>query len=146
MALIKCPECGAEISSTAAACVKCGAPVSKAPKTTKGKGCFAAGCLTVFAGAIVLGAIGSMSNKQSTSSTDSTQTSLQGIKEACDPKTNAAQRAAAQSMIQLLGYDCAKLDTMCPYVFSDGYTVYCNDLRYKFELENHGGKWLVKAD
>ena len=49
-------------------------------------------------------------------------------------------------MIQFYGYDCTIIDTMCPFMMSEGYTVYCNNMRYKFELENHGGKWSVKAD
>lgn len=40
MALIKCRECGTEISDKAAACVKCGAPVTKPP--TKATGAVAA--------------------------------------------------------------------------------------------------------
>ncbi|WP_248324887.1 zinc-ribbon domain-containing protein [Caballeronia sp. Sq4a] len=35
MALVKCGECGAEISDKAAACVKCGAPVETADHETK---------------------------------------------------------------------------------------------------------------
>jgi hypothetical protein len=31
MALIKCPECGAEVSSAAAACPKCGHPLRASP-------------------------------------------------------------------------------------------------------------------
>ena len=31
MALVTCPDCGAEISDKAAACIKCGAPVAVAP-------------------------------------------------------------------------------------------------------------------
>lgn len=33
MAMIKCAECGAEVSDKAQACVKCGNPVASAPKT-----------------------------------------------------------------------------------------------------------------
>ena len=35
MALIKCRECGTEISDKAASCVKCGAPVKKKSKTAE---------------------------------------------------------------------------------------------------------------
>ena len=31
MALIKCPECGKEVSDKAAACIHCGYPINKAP-------------------------------------------------------------------------------------------------------------------
>jgi hypothetical protein len=33
MALINCPECGAEISDKAPQCVKCGTPIAAAPKS-----------------------------------------------------------------------------------------------------------------
>jgi hypothetical protein len=40
MALIKCKECGTEISDKAAACVKCGAPIAKEVEAAKAKfGC-----------------------------------------------------------------------------------------------------------
>jgi hypothetical protein len=55
------------------------------------------------------------------------------------------QRQAASRMIRARGYDCAAVDAMCPYVFSEGFTVYCNHHRYVFELENHGGRWSVTA-
>ena len=48
-------------------------------------------------------------------------------------------------MIQAQGYDCKTVDAMCPYTFSEGFTVYCNNLRYVFEIENHGGKWSVSV-
>jgi len=47
MALIKCKECGTDVSDRATTCVKCGAPI-KAPKAKARSGC----------GVIVLGAIG----------------------------------------------------------------------------------------
>jgi hypothetical protein len=33
MALIKCPECGAEMSDKAPQCVKCGTPIAAVPKS-----------------------------------------------------------------------------------------------------------------
>ena len=42
MALIKCPECGKEISDKAAACINCGCPVS-AMKTDSTKAAASAG-------------------------------------------------------------------------------------------------------
>ncbi|HEY3321313.1 MAG TPA: zinc-ribbon domain-containing protein [Planctomycetota bacterium] len=32
MALIKCPECGHDVSTNAAACPQCGSPISETPK------------------------------------------------------------------------------------------------------------------
>jgi hypothetical protein len=144
MALIDCKECGAEISSAAAACPKCGAPVGKAKQSKRG--CGGLGCGGGIAVVLVLAAVGALTNKNSgtspgssTSSTPATQ-----LQDVC--KTTPVQRKAAQGMIQVYGYDCTTVDAMCPYIMSEGYTVYCNNNRYKFELENHGGKWSVKAD
>jgi ABC-type ATPase with predicted acetyltransferase domain len=44
MALKKCHECGAEISTAAKACPKCGAP---APLEAIGKGLMGLGCLLI---------------------------------------------------------------------------------------------------
>jgi ribosomal protein L40E len=60
MTLIKCRECGTEISDKAAACVKCGAPL----KNVKPKG--KTGCLPVVAGIIGLFVIvGALSSNHS---------------------------------------------------------------------------------
>ena len=44
------------------------------------------------------------------------------------------------------GYDCAAVNFLCPYALSEGFDVWCNDNRYHFQIENHGGKWSAKAD
>lgn len=37
MALIKCPECGKQVSSTAASCPHCGAPIAERPGDVAGE-------------------------------------------------------------------------------------------------------------
>jgi hypothetical protein len=64
----------------------------------------------------------------------------------CREHTTDRQRNAAQSMIRRRGYDCATVDTMCPYILSEGFTVSCNNFRYVFEIENHGGVWTRPFD
>jgi hypothetical protein len=54
MALIKCKECGNQISSDATACPNCGKPVKKTSAT-------ASGCLVVIVVVVVLGMIGKCS-------------------------------------------------------------------------------------
>jgi hypothetical protein len=54
MALVKCKECGKEISSAAAACPNCGKPISKTSPA-------AAGCLIVIIVIVVLALIGQCS-------------------------------------------------------------------------------------
>ena len=63
----------------------------------------------------------------------------------CENYVTEGQRAAAKKLIGLHGYECRTIDQMCPYIMSEGFSVYCNDFRYVFELENHGGIWSVKA-
>jgi len=48
-------------------------------------------------------------------------------------------------MIRGQGYDRKIVGAICPYVFSEGSTVYCNNCRDVFEIENHGDIKSVKA-
>lgn len=58
MALLPCPDCGNKVSDSAAACPKCGRPISAEDraKAKKAVGCTTAGCLTL----VILGIIGSL--------------------------------------------------------------------------------------
>ncbi len=56
------------------------------------------------------------------------------------------QRAGARRLINERGYDCLIVDWMVPFVFGEGWTVYCNRGKYAFEIANHGGRWSVKAN
>ena len=70
MSLVKCKECGKEISNTAKFCPHCGAKLKK-----KGIGCFAVFLIAVgIFGAILI--IGSLSSDGSKSSTSRTSTSI----------------------------------------------------------------------
>jgi hypothetical protein len=60
-------------------------------------------------------------------------------------QSSEARRNAAARAIRAAGYDCFSADSVCPYVFSEGFTVACNHYRYMFEIENHGGRWSVTA-
>jgi hypothetical protein len=55
------------------------------------------------------------------------------------------QREAAAQMIRGFGYDCRAADSICPWVWSEGFTVACNNFRYEFDVANHGGRWSVTA-
>jgi hypothetical protein len=65
--------------------------------------------------------------------------------DSCREYVTDRQREAAASLIRRSGYDCRAVDSMCPYILSEGFTVACNNFRYVFEIENHGGRWSVKA-
>ncbi|MCK9582942.1 MAG: FxLYD domain-containing protein [Endomicrobiales bacterium] len=68
MALIKCSECGTEVSSEADKCPKCAFPINKTAKKTQQKklanGC-AIGCLTVFIIFAILFLVVVLSSKKS---------------------------------------------------------------------------------
>jgi len=62
-------------------------------------------------------------------------------------KAKAEAMSAAAAMINLAGYDCREIDSLhITSVSPDVYTARCNDYRYTFYLENHGGKWSVKSE
>ncbi len=56
-----------------------------------------------------------------------------------------AQKQAAMTLISGNGFSCHIVNCICPYIFSEGMTVYCDNHRYAFEIENHGGKISVKS-
>jgi hypothetical protein len=63
-----------------------------------------------------------------------------------NPAGTPAQQEAAINMIRAFGYQCDSVDAYMPYVLSEGVTVWCDHLRYRFYIENHGGRWSVKSD
>lgn len=73
MALIKCPDCGLQLSDQAEKCIKCGHPflsMGKKNKSEKKKHIGCGGLLVVIIfGVVVIGAIGSLSSKSTTTTT-----------------------------------------------------------------------------
>ena len=61
--------------------------------------------------------------------------------DACREYVTEKQRDTAAAMIRRAGYDCQNVAGMCPYLMSEGFTVWCNDFRYEYAIENHGGRW-----
>jgi len=53
--------------------------------------------------------------------------------------------AAAQSVIKAKGYRCDKVDNMRPFIFGRGWTIYCNNFRYEYEIEDVGGRMEIKV-
>jgi hypothetical protein len=56
-----------------------------------------------------------------------------------------AARATSGQMVRSAGYDCKTVDEVHRYIFSEGFSVYCDHYRYRFEIENRGGRWSVKS-
>jgi hypothetical protein len=142
MALITCKDCQKEFSTDAKRCPNCGA--KRPPK---------ANLLVIFLVLFfILSAIGrSFINDASTTSppvqhaTAATTSVTPPPKSAtsfgdelrktggCD--TSVQEQKAAGQMIRALGYDCRVVDGMCPYLFKEGSTVYCNNGRYNSSLK-----------
>ncbi|MDE7323058.1 MAG: zinc ribbon domain-containing protein [Lachnospiraceae bacterium] len=68
MAIIKCNECGKEISDKATSCPNCGCPITPATQKTKKKGSCLAIILIVFGLLIFIGVIVPSSNDKNTNS------------------------------------------------------------------------------
>lgn len=162
MALKPCRECGAQVSNTAATCPICG---FKSP-IKKPIGCTTTLLITVatlFIGMIVFdlnssNAPSHVDSSRSPSSagggsangwhevTDSTTAFGRALEKTGNCYSTSDQRKFAVSLVRSFGYDCSILDAICPFAFSEGAYVHCNNGRYKFEIENHGGRWSAKAD
>jgi len=135
MALQPCRECGEEVSAAAPTCPNCGI---KSP-VRKPLGCLSAIAIA-FGFLVVVGTISEKANAP-------TQKSFgEQMKQTGACNSTAEQQNAAGHLIRFSGYDCGVVDAFCPYAFSEGATVYCNNGRYTFEIENHGGRWSVKAN
>jgi hypothetical protein len=50
---------------------------------------------------------------------------------------------AAVTLVRQHGNRCDSVTGMLPFVFSVGFTLICNDHRYKYELADKGGNWVV---
>jgi hypothetical protein len=73
VALIKCPDCGKDVSSVAPSCPNCGRPISKVGPATAAKkqtktSPFAMGCFVLLLAAFALWVIGTLSNGPASSS------------------------------------------------------------------------------
>jgi hypothetical protein len=95
MALIDCPDCGKQVSSSAPACPNCGAPIAPTPPATahevskpKKK---SSGCLVIIGVLVGLGLIGSLLGDDSDSSSE--YVSSTPTREAAQPVVNGDLRA-----------------------------------------------------
>jgi hypothetical protein len=61
------------------------------------------------------------------------------------PEFSAAQIEEARLIITSHGYDCQVVDYMRTYIAGGGWIVVCNGYRYRFNIEDRGGRWWVEA-
>ena len=61
------------------------------------------------------------------------------------PDTPVPSKSSAQAMVLSAGYVCSKVDAVTPFIASNGYTIYCNDFSYAYEVSLAGGQATLKA-
>lgn len=154
MPLIKCYECGKNISDKALSCPHCGAPTHPEPIKTeeksepvhnlihksrkaemeKEKKTFSIISKSVIALIIIIVFFRPFSH---TITEEATEETIQ------KNEITKVQKEAAMQVITLNGYTCDSIAGMSKFITSEGYNVYCNDHRYNYEIENKGGNWVV---
>lgn len=127
--LSSCPACGGVVAVGAKACPHCGKDNPAPPKKPTSR------IKTVGAALFVIFLIYSMS-----------QGSKTGGSSAPSPPITAEAKTAAQLAIKLAGYRCDSVSYMGRHVFKVGFRVTCNEDRYAYELNDEGGRWVVKLD
>lgn len=50
---------------------------------------------------------------------------------------------AIQKAIKLSGYKCDTVDSIIPFNFSRGFSIWCNNFRYSYELADKGGRMVI---
>jgi len=58
-------------------------------------------------------------------------------------RKEAAQ--AAVKIVRLYGYRCDSISSFQPFIMGGGFTLNCNSYRYTYELEDVGGRIVVKV-
>jgi hypothetical protein len=56
-----------------------------------------------------------------------------------------SQARILASAVTSRGYSCDSISGATPHIVSSGYNLYCNQHRFKYVLENVGGRYVVKA-
>ena len=60
------------------------------------------------------------------------------------PKSNDEKaKDSAQVLIRGAGFRCDTVDSVSPFLLSHGFTAHCNGYRYKYEIEDKGGRIIV---
>jgi len=159
MAIIKCLECGKDISNKALSCPNCGVPLNEnisddiissknetnniekpknqatIKKEENTMSSFFVGITIVVIMFILFKSCSGNDNKSKSSSVEEGASSVTEITE--------VQKEAAKQVIQMNGNTCDSIISMRKFITSEGYYVYCNDYRYSYEIENKGGNWTV---
>jgi hypothetical protein len=47
------------------------------------------------------------------------------------------------AIVRETGYRCSTISSATHWVFSEGFTLYCNNLRYEYDIADKGGNWVV---
>ena len=49
------------------------------------------------------------------------------------------------ALVRRRGHRCEKVDMVSKYLFGRGFTLRCNGFAYRYEIEDVGGRWQVRA-
>ena len=49
-------------------------------------------------------------------------------------------------LVRASGYRCDSVDSALPMMFKDGFVLVCDQYRYRYEIVDRGGKWVVTVD
>jgi predicted nucleic acid-binding Zn-ribbon protein len=129
--LSTCPACGGTVAIGAKACPHCGKDdPAPAPKKKPARRLTGLGAVLLIAFLIYSMSPGSNPGGSSTP----------------QPPITAEAKKAAQVAIKLAGYRCDSISYMSRHAFKVGFRVTCNDDRYAYELNDEGGRWVVKLD
>lgn len=91
---------------------------------------------------IGLAIFGSLDKKEDTSK--ERQANPSHISE--DVQVTEAQADAIKKIIRANGYSCNTLSSASWFSYSSKYSVYCNNWRYSYEIDDVGGNWVVSVN
>ena len=156
MALVKCRECGKEVSKEAKTCPHCGIKSPFKPDISVSEGCAILVIMVVLLG-VLLGYCASSDDDP-----DPEEVKREAAKKAAfvgrlsipvSKHFYVHERTPSPEVVNDLialvkgyGYRCDILDEADRFLFSPGFELDCNGFRYSYKIEDKGGNWIVTVD
>jgi hypothetical protein len=150
MPLVKCPDCGKEISSSAPSCPHCGRPnTAPRPPTKKGMSPERLTLTVLIIIAVCVIAVAEKNDNKSPASSTTTHSAAPPVETPDQAAARVKRDQLFMNVIRMSGHNCDELFTdtpVIPFVFSHGFSVYCknrNGWPYHYEIEDKGGNWQI---
>ena len=153
MALKPCSECGAQISTEAASCPQCGAPLKQ---ERRGKNYYSywplfvvVSVLFIIWAAVHKGRELRADEEKEEKSANAQLNKRSSIRIESDAVIAPNLQGEPQffedtvKLIRAFGYKCDSISAASPMTFSRGFEFVCNDFAYDYEIEDKGGNWRV---